>query len=137
MRLKSNIVSCCILILFVVAFVVLQLPGNSVVSNALQNAGHTLAFAALTFAALFSTKPQHICAKTLFLISALVLSIGILIELGQWVTDRGFSPMDIAKDLLGILAGVCFCLAFSLSGKTKHRLIAFTAGSLILVAFAQ
>ncbi len=120
------------MILFVVAFVFLQLPGNSVISNALQNAGHTLAFAALTFAALLRTDFRHMRGKTLVLIGAPVLLIGVLIELGQWVTGRGFSTMDIVKDLLGVLAGVSFCLAISLSGKIRRRVTAFTAGILIL-----
>ncbi len=133
MRLRQIIITCCILTLFVAAFVVLQLPGNSVISNELQNAGHTLGFAALTFAALFHTTPRHMTIITICLIGVLLILIGIVIELGQWVTGRGFSTLDIAKDLLGILAGICFYFAFTLPGKTKHRLIALTAGSIMLV----
>ncbi len=61
-----------------------------------------------------------------------MMLIGILIELGKWANGRGFSALDIAKDLIRVLAGLCFYFAFSLPGKTKHQLAAFIAESIML-----
>ncbi|MDB3936083.1 hypothetical protein N9383_05125 [Granulosicoccus sp.] len=106
------------------------MPGNTIVTDELQNAGHTLVFALLTFLVLRITGNPPTTSVTLKICTAIVLT-GVLVELAQLVIGRGFSTLDIVKDAVGVIAGTC--VHYGLSSARSHRRITLLGGFTLLL----
>lgn len=90
------------------AFTHLQLPGNTLFFVALQNAGHGLAFALITWLAIktFINHQEHFNWPGALGICVLLSLLGIFIELVQHVTGRPASLPDILMNSVGMLSGL-------------------------------
>ena len=99
-----------------IAFVTLDIPGETRFRHALQNAGHGLAFAALAFVSLLSlgvrdTRRPISLAALVGGVSLALFALGVGIELVQHGSGRGASGADLLMNLAGIVAGAAFALA--------------------------
>ena len=99
-----------------IAFVTLEVPGETRFRHALQNAGHGLAFAALAFVSLLSlgvrdTRRPAALAALVGGVSLALFVLGAAIELAQHGSGRGASGADLLMNLAGIVAGAAFALA--------------------------
>ncbi|CAN0468920.1 unnamed protein product, partial [Hapterophycus canaliculatus] len=89
----------------VFSFTFLQLPGNTLFWNSLQNSGHAIVFAGLCVVAMYLLHHLHRKHTLLHIICVgLGLSaLGILIEFTQQITGRGASPSDLLMNTAGIV----------------------------------
>jgi hypothetical protein len=80
-----------------------SLPGNKLLIYSLQDSGHFLIFVLLTLAALWPYRKSEI--QPVWLLMALILLFGLLIEAVQSVIGRDPSLYDVLMDLLGVAVG--------------------------------
>jgi hypothetical protein len=88
-----------------------QLPGNTLLWRALQNAAHLPLFGVVALAALYLLRGLFPIFRARLLAGYLAagaasLMLGILSELGQLMTHRDPSVIDLARDLVGIASGL-------------------------------
>ena len=87
-----------------------QLPGNTLFWRELQNSGHTILFAMITLTFMLMIRPAAAMIESLFSkyldALALLMSVAILTELGQILTHREPSLVDIVRNISGILIGL-------------------------------
>lgn len=130
-RKHASVFVCLLLATLVVfAFVTLDLPGNTLLIGAIQNAGHTLVFFALTIPCLVFTQYRTTNLSVLLLVTCLLFGFGLFIELAQHITGRGFTRSDVIRNGLGIGAAYFGFIAFQ-RRTTMHR-----ATRVVLMLFA-
>jgi len=111
-RLQPRLTALLLLfILGVITVLFVQLPGSSLLWRELQNTGHTLLFSIMTLAFMAILRGILPVAdnKTLtrYTVAAAVLvAVAVFSELGQLLTHREPSLIDIVRDIAGILIGL-------------------------------
>ncbi len=121
------------------ALVLVPLPGETQFWSELQNAGHSLAFMALTLGLhqmLFKRLPLTGWPRYL-LVAVLLLLLGIGIELIQMSTRRDASAIDVLHDIAGIVAGslVYWCWFRPLARRPRYP-SALTGIALLLICIS-
>ncbi len=119
--------------IIVATSLVVEIPSESIVGNEFQNAAHTLAFSLITFVALVRFKQRSVQNP---FVRALPLCVGILllglvIECAQWLIARGFSPLDLVRNLLGVCVGGALSIGWVSSA--LRRVAAFAVAGLLLI----
>jgi hypothetical protein len=94
--------------LLTVVFV--QIPGNTLIWREIQNSGHTILFVIITLAFMVMIRPAAATLDSLYgkylIAVALLVSAAVLTELGQMLTHREPSLVDIVRNASGVLIGL-------------------------------
>ena len=98
-------------VISVASILFVQLPGNSLLWRELQNTGHTILFVIMALAFMNMLRGFLPVALNKALISyaiagAVLVIVAVITELGQSLTHREPSLVDIARDFAGILIGL-------------------------------
>jgi len=122
-----------------IGMVLVPLPGETRFWSELQNAGHSLAFMALTLG-LHQMLFKRLSASGLpryLILAVLLLVLGIGIELIQIYTQRDASPGDVLHDLAGIAAGSLLHWSWfrTPARRPRYRSI-FTGVALLLICIS-
>lgn len=133
LRKHAGVFLCLLLAaLVVLSFVTIELPGKTLLSGAIQDTGHTLAFFALTFACLMFLQKRITGIRALFLLACLLIGIGLLIEAMQAMSGRGFSRGDLLRNCLGIVAAYASFMAIrrraAIQGTTRIFMVLVATG---------
>jgi VanZ family protein len=116
-----------------------QLPGNSMMRLALNNAAHTPFFTVLTLL-LWQlhplASPRFDCRQKLLLLAAAMALLATSTELAQVFTRRDASLQDWLRNLLGTLAGFCFIVLWQVRKRgSRTRQVALGLLGLLLLAY--
>ena len=91
---------------FTVVFV--QLPGSTLFWREVQNSGHTILFMVMTLVFMMMLRPA-VMTDSLYdqyvIYIMILVAVAVLTELGQLLTQRTPSMLDIARNIAGILVG--------------------------------
>lgn len=122
-------------LLLLLIFTTVELPGNTLLWQSIQNSGHGIV---MCFAAFFGISsialklPLH-RRKSFIFIPAALLVLSALIEVIQYITGRGASLEDLALDVTGITAGACLSAAVCFDSKFEVKAIFLIFGVLLLL----
>ena len=113
-----------------------KIPGDSLASNEFQNALHTLAFSLIAFVTLTALHPRTMRAplRSGLPICVGILVLGLFIECAQWLIARGFSPLDLLRNLMGVCVGGILYIARIYPAPRKFAALA-GAGLLLIISF--
>ena len=122
-----------------VPLLVVDLPRTNRIVALATDSAHALLFAAFTLALLFLGRlGLHGRARRRYLgAGAIALFAAVATEIGQFFSARDADPMDVARDVLGIAAGVLLGLAMERSVVSSRKTrAAFAAGGLAFLVGA-
>ena len=133
--IKKLFLSAAALAIIIATSLLVKLPGDSQVVYEFQNAAHTLAFTLITFVSLIGLNPRTMRTPLAsgLLICACILILGFFIECAQSLIGRGFSPLDLLRNLVGVCVGST--LYFAWTSTAKRRLALIVAGLLLTVSY--
>ena len=133
--IKKLFLSAVALPIIIATSLLVKLPGDSQVIYEFQNAAHTLAFTLITFVTLIGLNPRarRTPLASGLLVCACILILGFFIECAQSFIGRGFSPLDLLRNLVGVCIGST--LYFAWTSTAKRRLALIVAGLLLTISY--
>lgn len=122
----------------VVTLLLAPMPSGNLWWREAVNSSHVFVFGAISFVIyhqLSVRQPSPGNAMTYVLVFIITMSIGIIVEMLQGLTQRDANLDDITRNLFGILAGLCFLAGFQQIGKCSGRavIVSLAAGSFLLL----
>ena len=108
----------------VLSFTYLQLPGNTLFWQSLQNSGHSIVFAGLAVVTMYSVMRLRNTTLTLgaLLAGSSLFAVGLIIEMSQQAIGRGASLQDLVFNFAGIVCGLsAYAVGQAFLHKKAHK----------------
>ena len=97
-----------VFVIGVLTVVFVQLPGSTLFWREVQNSGHTILFAVITLLFMMMIRPavMNDSLYSQYLVCVVIMAaVAVLAELGQVLTHREPSLVDVARNISGIIIG--------------------------------
>lgn len=125
-------------LIFVLGLFFVPIPAGSLWLREALDSGHVVVFSLISFVLYYQlsiTKPFLNKTIIYFIVFVIAMSFGAIVEMLQGVTQRETSLEDIYRNMIGILAGLCFVTGFDLKNKSYRRAIALCllVGSCLII----